>query len=53
MTLRELVGYALLFVLLLSLGWQWLRWRRAVRLDRIKRWGTPRPPSHIRRRGRL
>lgn len=52
MTPREAVGYLVLLLLIGALAGAWLAWRRQVRMDRIRRWGTPHSPAKARRRGR-
>lgn len=56
MSLREAIGYGLLLILIGSITLAWLRWRRAVRADRLARWGTalsPRRAARANRRGEL
>lgn len=50
MTMRELIAYFLISVLLAAAALVWRRWRKRVLRERLMRWGTTQAPSRLRRR---
>lgn len=50
MTLREIIAYSLILVLIAAAAWLWQRWRKRVLRERLMRWGSTAPPGRMRRR---